>query len=197
MKNRNGVLSSLAVLILFTLGSTGAVSIDSDMPVIEKTSIEEISEADIAAGIEYLNAHDDVLSRYGTVPVLKDVEQRRAWEDRLAEFVDAAWCDIEPSFCPKGPIHGFGYDIEGYVHVSILDNQTVDTETMDEMYRMLECRGEEMGIGDLPVKFVSSPLFELDIALKSPPSVLPLMTGGLAGTDPFARAAIVRTILTS
>ncbi|WP_214020640.1 hypothetical protein [Methanoculleus sp.] len=197
MKNRNGVLSSLAVLILFTLGSTGAVSIDSDMPVIEKTSIEEISEAGIQAGIAYMNARDHVLQRYGVAPPFEDVTQWRAWDDRLDEFIDTARCDVKPYFHPEGPVHIFGHDVEGYVYIAFVDNRTPDSATMDEIYRMLESRGEEMGIDDLPVKFVSSPLVELDIALKSPPSVLPSMAGGLAGTDPFARAAMVRTILAS
>lgn len=89
----------LAALILFVLVSAGTVSatpIDPDTPVVEETPVEEISKADIQAGIEYLNAHDLVLRRYGALPVLKDAEMRRTWEDGLDKFVADARCDIKP-----------------------------------------------------------------------------------------------------
>jgi hypothetical protein len=73
-----------------------------------------------------------------------------------------ARCDIKPWYYPDGPIHGFGYDIEGYVFVSIAENRTMDPEAMDNLYGTLESRGRAMGISNLPVKFISSPLFELD-----------------------------------
>ncbi|WOX56520.1 MULTISPECIES: hypothetical protein [unclassified Methanoculleus] len=165
MKVGSGFFPFLAVLILCVLISAGAVSAtpsDLSTSMVEKMPVEEISEADIQAGIEYLNAHDHVLHRYGTLPALKDTRMRCTWEDSLDKFVADARCDIEPLFYPEGPIHGFGYDIEGYVFVSIVDNRTMDSEAMDNLYGTLESRGRTMGISNIPVKFISSPLVELD-----------------------------------
>ncbi len=194
-----------AVLLLLVLAFAGAASATptgSDTPGIERPPIEEISEADILAGIEYMNAHDLVLRRYGTAPPFEDRVQWRAWDDRLADVVDAARCDIEPYFYPEGPIHSFGHGAAGYVRIAFIDNRTPDTATMDEIYGLLESRGEVIGIADLPVKFVSSPLFELGILNTSPSSEAARRLanagfGGIAGPDPFARAATVRTILAS
>ena len=165
MKVRSRSFPFLAVLILCVLVSAGAVSAtpsDLNMSMGEKMPGEEIPEADIQAGIEYLNAHDHVLHRYGTLPVLRDTGMRCTWEDSLNNFVTDARCDIESLFYPEGPIHGFGYDIEGYVFVSIVENWTMNSEVMDTLYRTLESRGRTMGISNIPVKFISSPLVELD-----------------------------------
>jgi hypothetical protein len=68
---------------------------------------------------------------------------------------------------PEGPVIGFGYDIDGYVDVTLWNGPPPPATTMtpDDLYATLDEWGEDAGIENVPVRFrilLSPPVLVLD-----------------------------------
>lgn len=57
----------------------------------------------------------------------------------------------------NGPLIGFGYELDGYLRVSIWNGPLPpeNVSSIEAVYAMLDERAKEMGIEDIPVKFTA------------------------------------------
>lgn len=74
---------------------------------------------------------------------------------------------------PNGSLIGFGYDVDGYLRVSIWNGPPPpeNTSSIEAVYSMLDEQAREMGIEDIPVKFtvfISPPELVLGPQMDSP-----------------------------
>jgi len=74
----------------------------------------------------------------------------------LPDFATAMGGQIRERYLyPNGSIIGFGYDVDGYLRVSIWNGPPPpeNVSSIEAVYAMLDERAREMGIEQIPVKF--------------------------------------------
>jgi len=110
-----------------------------------------------------LNKREPVIVTLGGLPISK------GGKGANLEYFTAAMGDQirERYLYPNGSLIGFGYDIDGYLRVSIWNGPPPpkNVSSIEAVYTMLDERAREMGIEDIPVKFtvfISPPELILD-----------------------------------
>ncbi|MCE5337338.1 MAG: hypothetical protein LLF90_01460 [Methanomicrobiaceae archaeon] len=119
-----------------------------------------------------LNKREPVTIALGGLPLSKG--GRNASYSDLENFT-AATADLirEHYLYPNGPVIGFGYNVDGYLRVSLWNGPPPpeNVSSMEAVYTMLDERAKGMGIENIPVKFtvfVSPPELVLDCDRMSP-----------------------------
>jgi len=120
-----------------------AANLQSPQPVSTGPRIE-----DLKAG---LNRQEPVTVTLGGLPVSKG-----GGGIPLSTFTAATNNLIREHYLyPNGSLIGFGYDIDGYLRVSIWNGPppAENVSSIEAVYAMLDERAREMGIESIPVKF--------------------------------------------
>ena len=111
---------------------------------------------------------ESTLAMYGTIPPIKNDEQRYEWYTGLQNVIDVIdkeydCKDIYPK--PSNLSAGSLVICElsgGYILMGFIDNSTVDKQRMDEIYTKIDEEAKKRGIQNVPVKFqlVSESIFD-------------------------------------
>ncbi|WP_153015889.1 S1 family peptidase [Methanofollis ethanolicus] len=162
MKRLTGILSVLFILALLAsafVGPAAAKQNDSEQNYVdERTDLTPEERADV---IEELRSHEKILGIYGSLPDFSDTKTSHpwiSWYSQLDHFTDDNFDSFaKPRLYPKGPVIGYGYDVEGYIDVGIPEDWPEDniTATMEELYEILDKKGKDAGFESIPVKFRS------------------------------------------
>lgn len=165
MKNKR--LTAAFVVLMLTVsvfpGFASAVLVadecGTDIEQGERTNSVELLKAG-------LNKREPVTITLGGLPFSKG--GRNASYSDLENFTAATWDLIwERYLSPNGPVIGFGYDVDGYLRVSLWNGPSPpeNASSVDSLHTMLDERAKEMGIENIPVKFMvfaSPPRLVLD-----------------------------------
>jgi len=60
---------------------------------------------------------------------------------------------MRPYLYPKGPVIGYGWNINGYFLVAFYENITIETSQVDEIYAIVDKHAQKTGIQEVPVAF--------------------------------------------
>ena len=120
----------------------------------ERTSAVQLLKAS-------LNKREPVTITLGGLPSSKG-GQNASYSD-LENFKTATWDLIREHYLyPNGPVIGFGYDVDGYLRVSLWNGPPPpeNVSSTEALFAMLDERAKDMGIENIPVKFTvfTSPL---------------------------------------
>ncbi|PKL62892.1 MAG: hypothetical protein CVV31_03520 [Methanomicrobiales archaeon HGW-Methanomicrobiales-2] len=101
-----------------------------------------------------LNRQEPITITLGGLPFSKG--GKSASLPDLENFTTAIEDRIQKDYLyPNGSLIGFGYDLDGYLRVSIWNGPPPpeNVSSIETVYTMLDTRAKEMGIEDIPVKF--------------------------------------------
>lgn len=127
-------------------------------PVADECSMTveraELTSDEYTAAVEYLKSKESVIDIRGTLPEFKDTQHRRTWYNFLDNLTSDMFDSVKPYLYPDGPIIGFGYDIEGYVGIGVVEGYSEDKTdiAVNEIYTMLSEEAKKSGVGDIPIK---------------------------------------------
>lgn len=162
MKRLTRILSVLLILALLApafVGPATAKQNDSEQNYVdERRDLTPEERADV---IEELRSHEKILGIYGSLPDFRDAQTSHpwiSWYSQLDNFTDDNFDSFaKPRLYPRGPVIGYGYDVEGYINVGIPEDWPEDniTATMEELYEILDKKGKDAGFESIPVKFRS------------------------------------------
>jgi len=113
----------------------------------ERTSAVQLLKAS-------LNKREPVTITLGGLPSSKG-GQNASYSD-LENFKTATWDLIREHYLyPNGPVIGFGYDVDGYLRVSLWNGPPPpeNVSSTEALFAMLDERAKGMGIENIPVKF--------------------------------------------
>lgn len=117
---------------------------------------------------EYMNREStaylpDVIATYGKLQEIETEEDCYRWF-----YVDAPAImqgsrgRMDPYFT-DGILASYGYDVDGYIEVTIYENLTIETQPItDEIYDIIDCEAKKMGIFDVPVVFFKGDFVRTD-----------------------------------
>ncbi len=149
------LLSVLVALLLAALicpGSASASSVDEGYTVAAERA--ELTDGEYLAAVEYLKSKENVIDIRGSLPEFKDAQHRRSWYNLLDTLTTGLFDSVKPYLYPDGPVIGFGYDIEGYVSIGVVEGYPRDNAraAVGEVYAMLDEEATKLGIEDIPLK---------------------------------------------
>lgn len=171
MKNKR--LTAAFVIFMLTLsvcpGFASAVQIVDECGIDiehgERTNSVELLKAG-------LNKREPVTITLGGLPFSKG--GRNASYSDLENFTAATWGLMQEHYLyPNGPVIGFGYDVDGYLRVSLWNGPPLpeNASSVGSLHTMLDERAKGVGIENIPVKFtvfISPPELVLDGDRMSP-----------------------------
>ncbi|ABN56077.1 MULTISPECIES: hypothetical protein [Methanoculleus] len=182
MEKKRQLLPVIVVLLLTASVCPGPASAN---PVADGYNITveraELTDDEYTAAVEFLRSSEHVVDTRGYLPEFKDAQHRRSWYNFLENLTSDTFDSVKPYLYPDGPVIGFGYDIEGYVGIGIVEEYPRDKASVavDEIYTMLNGEAEKLGVEDIPVKVrtVDPDSLELDVLIdptdgETPPAVL-------------------------
>jgi hypothetical protein len=98
----------------------------------------------------------NVVAIKGQIPLFDTKEERLNWYDKLDKSKDVVKDDMEPYLYPKGPIIGYGWNINGYFHVTFYEGLNVTDSQINDMYNLINKKASELSIQEIPVVFRKS-----------------------------------------
>ncbi|KAB2947519.1 MAG: hypothetical protein MPEBLZ_03111 [Candidatus Methanoperedens nitroreducens] len=128
--------------------------------IFHKTENENLPEPEKTASEEYEKKGKEsrkpaAIATYGNLPELKTEEQRWNWTYKTQRTIIEGLSDkLTPYFSPKGPLIGFGTELDGYFVVIINQSLTVEKPLLDEIYGLVDEEAKKRGIHEVPVRFV-------------------------------------------
>ncbi|HQC33679.1 MAG TPA: hypothetical protein PLG95_03000 [Methanoculleus sp.] len=179
----------LPILVVLLLAASVCPGFASASPVDEEYTMAaervELTDDEYIAAIDALKSRENVVETRGYLPEFKDAQHRRSWYNFLDNLTGGMFDSVKPYLYPDGPMINFGYDIEGYVRIGIVEGYPQDKAgvAVDEIYAMLNEEAEQLGIEDIPVKveIVDPDSLELDVRVDP--------TGGAAVSAALAEPA--------
>ena len=113
-----------------------------------------------------LNSYGNtVITRYGKLPVLETMEQKKSWNSTLEELSNKIKGTIASKYMyPHGQVVTCGANAKGYF-VILFKYGNVDKSLMNEIYSLIDNSAKEMGIQDIPVEFGYGTYFKADVPL--------------------------------
>nr|WP_048128986.1 hypothetical protein [Methanosarcina lacustris] len=113
---------------------------------------------------------NNVITRYGKLPVLETEDQKENWNSTLEELSNEIKDTVVSKYMyPNGEVMTCGANAKGYF-VILFKYGNVDEQLMDEIYSLIDNSAEEMGIQDIPVEFGYGTYREV-ISLDSEPGI--------------------------
>lgn len=155
MKKKSELLPVIVVLLLAASicpGSASANPVDEGYTIAAERA--ELTDDEYLAAVEFLKSKEDVIDIRGSLPEFKDAQHRRSWHNLLDNLTTRTFDSVKPYLYPDGPVIGFGYDIEGYVSIGIVEGYPQDKAraAVDEIYTILNEEATKLGVEDLPLK---------------------------------------------
>lgn len=89
----------------------------------------------------------------GQIPQFSTKEERLNWYSKLDKSKDIVKDDMTPYLYPRGPVIGYGWDINGYFEVALYKNINVTNYQVNEIYNLIEKGASETSIQEIPVVF--------------------------------------------
>ncbi|WP_269849960.1 hypothetical protein [Methanosarcina horonobensis] len=71
---------------------------------------------------------------------------------------------MEPYVYPKGPVIGYGFDINGYFEVVFYEGMNVTDSQINEIYNVISKRASEVSIKEAPVVFGKSDFIQDEVS---------------------------------
>ncbi|MDV2480999.1 hypothetical protein F8E02_03040 [Methanoculleus sp. Wushi-C6] len=148
----------LPAFVILMLTVTACLGFASANPVADEYGIDtergELTSNEYMTAIEFLKSKENVIDKRGYLPEFKDAQHRRAWYNVLDNLTSDMFDSVKPYLYPDGPIIGFGYDIEGYVGIGVVEGYSQDKAdiAVNEICTMLNEEASKSGIEDVPVK---------------------------------------------
>jgi hypothetical protein len=106
-----------------------------------------------------------VLAAYGKMPSFENTEQRQDWLNLLQNVSDGVRDNPDFNFSeytsPNGPIVGYGYDINGYLFVTV--DKDLEKTRMDHIYGMFDQQAKVNGVEEVPLVFNRGEVPHLDL----------------------------------
>ena len=130
--------------------------------IFHKTENENLPEPEKSASEEYEKKGKEsrkpaAIATYGNLPELKTEEQRWNWTYKTQRTIIEGLSDkLTPYFSPKGPLIGFGTELDGYFVVIINQSLTVEKPLLDEIYGLVDEEAKKRG----SMKFLSGSFWE-------------------------------------
>ena len=130
---------------------------------------------------------ESTLAMYGTIPPIKNDEQRYEWFTGLNNVIDA----IDKEYACKGrypkPSNlsvdslvicelDVSDNLSGYIMMGFIDNSRVEKQQMDEIYAKIDEEAKKIGIQNVPVKFQLVPESFFDPPVPDEPEPMDTMT---------------------
>ena len=137
--------------------ATSAGRLRPSQPVFTELNVDHLKAS--------LNRQEPVTVTLGGLPFSKG--GKSASLPDLENFTTAIEDQIQKDYLyPNGSLIGFGYDLDGYLRVSIWNGPPPpeNVSSIEAVYAMLDKQAREMGIEDIPVKFT---------VFTSPPVLVP------------------------
>lgn len=88
--------------------------------------------------LEDLNKDSKVLTTKGQIPQFSTNEERLNWYSKLDKSKDIVKDDMMPYLYPRGPVIGYGWDINGYFEVALYKNNNVTNYQVNEIYNLIK-----------------------------------------------------------
>ncbi len=85
-----------------------------------------------------------------------------SWVAQLKKVTADADKDLDKYYYPNGPVIGHGYDMYGTMDVQIDKDMKVDPSLIKEIYEVIKKNGEKNGIKEIPCKFLSTGLMNVE-----------------------------------
>jgi hypothetical protein len=121
--------------------------------------------------LEAVKKDPQFIASRGTMPVITDEGEKRAWIDLLVQCTRNNK-EIDHYFISSGgPVESFGSYIDGYLRVGLYSHtpEKVNESVINEIYQVIREQGEKEGINDVPVVFMwSQGEVTLDEAIVAP-----------------------------
>ncbi|MCQ1537205.1 hypothetical protein FTO70_16290 [Methanosarcina sp. KYL-1] len=102
---------------------------------------------------ENLSKDPNVLATKGQIPQFDTKEERLTWYDKLDKSKDIVKDDMDSYLYPKGPVIGYGWNINGYFKVTFYKGMDVTDSQINEIYNLIERGASKTSIQEIPVVF--------------------------------------------
>ncbi|WP_245859945.1 hypothetical protein [Methanosarcina spelaei] len=115
-----------------------------------------------------LNSYGNtVIARYGKLPVLETMEQKKSWNSTLEKLSNKIKDTIASKYMyPHGQVVTCGVNDKGYF-VILFKYGNVDKSLMNEIYALIDNSARGMGILGIPVEFGYGTYIKADIPLST------------------------------
>lgn len=154
--------AGILILLLLLIGVVFVASASAD------DSLETSSESEVFGAynseervipdfgpqtFDDLRKDPDVLATKGQIPQFDTKEERLGWYDKLDMSKDIVKDDMDPYLYPKGPVIGYGWDINGYFEITFYKDMNVTESQINEIYGIINKRASDVSVQEIPVIF--------------------------------------------
>lgn len=116
-----------------------------------------------------LNSYGNtVIARYGNLPVLETMEQKKSWNSTLEKLSNNIKDTIASKYMyPHGQVVTCGVNDKGYFVILFHYNNSVGKPLISEIYALIDNSARGMGILGIPVEFGYGTYIKADIPLST------------------------------
>lgn len=158
MKKKFGICSLLVAMLLMSIVFVSAVSAQEEV-IDQKLTFSPST-------FEDLKKSPDIFTTFGKMPFFENLEQRKEWLNLLHNVSDNVRdnpnYNISEYMHPKGPVVGYGYDINGSLIVIVETGKTLKEPEIENIYNLFKMEGLKKGITDVPIVFEYGGVPKLD-----------------------------------
>ena len=150
------ILAMLLIGVVFVASASANDSLESasESEVFGIPNSEDRIIPDFGPQTFYeLRKGPEVLVTRGQIPQFDTKEERLNWYDKLDKSKDIVKDDMDPYLYPKGPVIGYGWDINGYFEVTLYKGMDVTDSQINEIYNLIEKGASEASVQEIPVVF--------------------------------------------
>jgi hypothetical protein len=170
MAMRKLLFTLLIILIFYCSTGTafGTNSTDNKSVQLGDYLNSEVSNVNFDYYHEFfgLNSYGNtVIARYGKLPVLKTMEQKKSWDSTLEKLSNKIKDTFASKYMyPHGQVVTCGVNAKGYF-VILFNYNSVDKNLINEIYTLIDNSARGMGILGIPVEFGYGTYIKADIPL--------------------------------
>ncbi|MDI9394231.1 MAG: hypothetical protein QM426_01905 [Euryarchaeota archaeon] len=156
MKKSETLLITLLLffgVLMFPASADDSVQISPESNNSEKSEISNVYFDYYTYFFGLYSQGNNVITRYGKLPVLDAETQKENWNSTLEELSNKIKDTVVSKYMyPHGEVMSCGINAKGYF-VILFKYGNVDKQLMDEIYSLIDNSAEKMGIQDVPVEF--------------------------------------------
>jgi hypothetical protein len=163
------ILTILLVGVVFVASASTndltVVSSEGEVSGINEQGLNDMQIPDFGPKtLENLNKDSKILTTEGQIPQYTTQIERRNWLNKLDKTRLTLGDDINPYVYPKGPIIGYGININGYFEVILYENMNITDPQINEIYNVISKRANEVSIKKVPVVFGKSDFIQNEVS---------------------------------
>lgn len=152
MKNKLKICLSIMVISVIFIGMGSASQSDTNQDEPVDYYLPDYG----AKTFESLKGDSNVIAIRGSMPEITELNEKREWLETLNTCVYNSQSELHPYMKEfGGPLAGFGYSYEGYLFIDIDagSKETVDENTIEKLYEILNEDAKSLGVNEVPVVF--------------------------------------------